>query len=153
VDYLIASEAFTAALAEREGPAVSGSRPGANGTEAETDDAKTNRGIAALRCLSDRWVGFTRGGLGCVWQTEPGAPIRALPALPGPAVDTTAAGDIFHGAFAYGLLTERDPERALLWATAAAGLSVRRPGGRASIPTLEETKAIIERGLVSIGTN
>ena len=149
VDYLIASESFTFALAEREGLAMDGlPREGAAG--AASDDNHTSCGIAALRHLSDRWVAFTRGGLGCVWQATPAGTIRSMPALSGDVVDTTGAGDIFHGAFAYGLQTETSPARALLWATAAAGLSVRRQGGRASIPTLEETKAIIERGLVSI---
>ncbi len=155
VDYLIASESFVLALAEREGiPAAEA----VDASDAETSDKESTdadgvgaaRGIAALRRLSAGWVAFTRGEKGCAWQASPADPIRTVPALPGEAVDTTAAGDIFHGAFAYGLLADGAPDRALLWATAAAGLSVRRAGGRASIPSLEETKAVIEQGLVSI---
>jgi len=146
VDYLIASASFTLTLAEREGLAVVEA-------DAETMRSIASRGIAALRRLSSGWVCFTRGERGCVRQESPEGPILTMPALAGKVADTTAAGDIFHGAFAYGLLTEGTPDRALLWATAAAGLSVRRRGGRASIPTLEETRAIIERGLVSIGND
>lgn len=150
VDYLIASEAFTRSVADREGiPLASGAAGGGAGQV----DAEAQRGIPALRRLCGRWVGFTRGELGCVWQSTPATPIRAMPALAGSAIDTTAAGDIFHGAFAYGLLSEVSPDRALLYATAAAGLSVRRQGGRASIPSLEETRAVIEKGLVSIGND
>jgi sugar/nucleoside kinase (ribokinase family) len=55
-------------------------------------------------------------------------------------VDTTAAGDIFHGAFAFALLEDREFAAALAFASAAAGLSVQRPGGRDSIPGLAETR-------------
>lgn len=61
-----------------------------------------------------------------------------LPAYPAKAVDTTGAGDIFHGAFAGALLGGKSFREALIVATVAAGLSVERLGGRPSIPTLEE---------------
>ena len=63
-------------------------------------------------------------------------------ALPVTALDTTAAGDIFHGAFAFALLNGRDLEGALRLATVAAGLSVQQLGGRASVP---ELAAVVER--------
>ena len=46
------------------------------------------------------------------------------------AVDTTAAGDIFHGAFVYGVLTGLDDREKLRLAAAAAALSVAVRGGR-----------------------
>jgi len=69
-----------------------------------------------------------------------------LPAYPAQAVDTTAAGDIFHGAFAYGIakmnrpMTTADFQEALKFASMAASLSVRKAGGRQSIPSLAEVK-------------
>jgi sugar/nucleoside kinase (ribokinase family) len=65
-----------------------------------------------------------------------------LPALPVEARDTTAAGDIFHGAFAFALLKGMPLRKALQLATVAAGLSVQRPGGRPSAP---ELSAVFER--------
>ncbi len=59
-----------------------------------------------------------------------------VPALPVNAQDTTAAGDIFHGAFAFALLRKLELQKSLELATVAAGLSVLRPGGRHSIPPL-----------------
>ncbi len=68
-----------------------------------------------------------------------------LPALPVQAVDTTAAGDIFHGAFVFALERQMELPRALRLATIAAGLSVQRPGGRPSSPALSEVIALLER--------
>ncbi len=54
------------------------------------------------------------------------------------AVDTTGAGDVFHGGFIYGLLQNWDAEEILRFANAAAALKCRELGGRKGIPTLEE---------------
>ncbi len=62
----------------------------------------------------------------------------SLSAYPAKAVDTTGAGDIFHGAFAAALLWGKSLREALLLATVASGLSVERLGGRTSIPPYEE---------------
>ena len=66
-----------------------------------------------------------------------------LDAFPASAVDTTAAGDIFHGAFAYGVLNGQPLWETLRFASMAASLSVSSPGGRQSIPLIAE----IERAL------
>jgi len=123
VDYLVASETFAAAL------------PGGGaGPEAM---------LEALRKLSGRWVAVTLGEQGCRWH-DPVAGVRgSLPALPVRAVDTTGAGDLFHGAYAYGLWRGQSPDAALELATVAAGLSVQKRGGRASIPPLPEVEAVL----------
>jgi sugar/nucleoside kinase (ribokinase family) len=125
VTHLVASEAFTNALATRE--RLTG--PGA--------------GLTALCSLSSRWVAFTQGEHGCRWYDPATRTLGHLPALPVRAVDTTGAGDIFHGAFAYGLALSGNPVAALQWGTAAAGLSVQVHGGRSSIPTLADTRAAL----------
>jgi sugar/nucleoside kinase (ribokinase family) len=61
-----------------------------------------------------------------------------LLAYPAKAIDTTGAGDIFHGAFAAFLLGGTPFLEALRFATVAAGLSVERLGGKPSIPRIEE---------------
>lgn len=50
------------------------------------------------------------------------------------AVDTTAAGDILNGAFAAALLENKPMEEALLFANAAAAISVTRMGAQVSAP-------------------
>ncbi|HPZ08970.1 MAG TPA: PfkB family carbohydrate kinase [Candidatus Eremiobacteraeota bacterium] len=55
-------------------------------------------------------------------------------------VDTTGAGDVFHGAFAYGLTLGYDLPTNLNFASIVAGLKCRFMGGRKGIPTVEEVR-------------
>ena len=52
--------------------------------------------------------------------------------------DTTAAGDVFNGAFAVALSKNMNVEQALNFANAAAAISVTRKGAQPSIPTYNE---------------
>jgi len=65
---------------------------------------------------------------------------RHLPAYAVRAVDTTGAGDVFHGAFAYALVRGCPLADTLKLASLAAALSVRERGGRRSIPSLEAVR-------------
>jgi len=56
------------------------------------------------------------------------------------AVDTTGAGDVFHGGFIYGLLQNWEVDKMLRFANAVAALKCRELGGRKGIPTLKETQ-------------
>jgi sugar/nucleoside kinase (ribokinase family) len=100
-------------------------------------------GPACLRRLREQYgnvVVVTLGAQGAVF--EDGEQQGQIPALPVEACDTTAAGDIFHGAFAFALLKGMDLQKALQVATVAAGISVQKPGGRPSAP---ELSAVLER--------
>ncbi len=59
-------------------------------------------------------------------------------------IDTTGAGDVFHGAFLYGLLREWDIRRVSEFATAVAAIKCTKLGGRAGIPTLAEAEKFIK---------
>jgi ribokinase len=59
------------------------------------------------------------------------------------AVDTTAAGDAFNGAFAVGLLLGKSPVESARFAIAAAALSVTRPGAQPSMPGLKEVEELL----------
>jgi sugar/nucleoside kinase (ribokinase family) len=105
-------------------------------------DALADR-LACLRRLRELYgnvVVVTLGANGAIFDT--GECQGHLPALSVEARDTTAAGDIFHGAFAYALLKHLALQKALQLATVAAGLSVQRQGGRQSVPQL---KTVLER--------
>jgi sulfofructose kinase len=60
-----------------------------------------------------------------------------------PVVDTTGAGDVFHGAFAYGLALGYELEANLRFAGAAAALSCRALGGRGALPTAAEVRRLL----------
>ncbi len=84
----------------------------------------------------------TAGDRGC-WYLEKDGEVRHFPAFKVRVVDTTGCGDVFHGAYAACLAQGVDIPAAIRVATAAAGLKVTRPGGRAGIPN----RAQVERFL------
>lgn len=73
---------------------------------------------------------------GCLYTS--GNEIKIMPGLKLTPVDTTGAGDIFHGAFTYGLANGFDMDKIVTFANIAAGLSVTKMGSRLSIPSLSE---------------
>jgi sugar/nucleoside kinase (ribokinase family) len=95
-----------------------------------------------------RGIVFKRGMRGVHLSVRDGVDI-SIPAFPVRAIDTTAAGDAFNGAFATGLMLGKDPVESARFASAAAAISVTRPGVQPSMPSLEETEAFI----VHIPTN
>jgi len=66
------------------------------------------------------------------------------PAFKVKAVDTTGCGDVFHGAFIFGLLQKRDLHETIRFASAAAALKCREIGGRTAIPYLREVEGFLE---------
>jgi len=58
--------------------------------------------------------------------------------------DTTGAGDVFHGAYLYGLINGWTPERIALFSTAVSALKCTRMGGRRSSPTLGEVLEFLQ---------
>jgi sulfofructose kinase len=96
----------------------------------------------AVRRLGAAHVLVTLGARGVAWLD--GDELRRMPAFPVDVVDTTGAGDVFHGAFCYGLVAGWGFERGLRFASAAAALSCRRLGGRAGIPTRAEVEGFLE---------
>lgn len=65
---------------------------------------------------------------------------QRIAAFPVEAVDTTAAGDVFNAAFAVGLTEAMPAAVAARFASAAAAISVTRPGAQASTPTRAEVQ-------------
>lgn len=77
----------------------------------------------------------TCGEHGLIYDAE--GECRRLPAAPAEVRDTTGAGDVFHGAYTYGVLLGLPLEQTLRLASKAAALSVQKLGARQSIPDLE----------------
>jgi sugar/nucleoside kinase (ribokinase family) len=104
---------------------------GGQGTPAEMCRAFAAEGPAIV-CI-------TLGEEGCV-ALEKGE-LHVAPAVTGiPIVDTTGAGDNFHGAFQFCRLRGWDMARTLAFSNAFAALTCRAVGGRAAIPTEAETE-------------
>ena len=96
------------------------------------------QGLLELAKLTNAFVATTRGSKGSavVWEGE----IIEVPPFPVETVDTTGAGDVFHGAFVYSLFQKWNVARCLHFSSIAAGMACRRLGARNGIPTLEEIK-------------
>jgi sulfofructose kinase len=94
---------------------------------------------AILRRFKCRLTAATLGRLGVVaWD---GKKFLQVPGFRVNAVDTTGAGDIFHGAFLYGLIKDRPLKEVLEFSCAAAALNCTAPGARGHIATLDEISA------------
>ena len=83
----------------------------------------------------------TLGNQGCVarWNQS----TSAFSAFPVDVVDTTGAGDAFHGGFIYGLLQDWNPEKTIQFASAVAAINCRSLGGRSGLPTLETVEQFL----------
>lgn len=102
--------------------------------------------VAALGELArhtDAWLAVTEGAEGTRWL-DGGRP-RHHPAPTIVAVDTTGAGDVYHGAFALALAEGSSEIEAVRFATAAAAAKCLAPGGRSAIPDRRAVEAMEPR--------
>ena len=99
--------------------------------------------VRALQALGSRNVILKMSSKGAVVLVGNTDPVHVRP-VPVTAVDTTAAGDAFNGAFAVALSEGRSPVEAAEFAAAAAALSVTRRGAQPSMPTRGEIDAITQ---------
>ncbi|MEW5964683.1 MAG: PfkB family carbohydrate kinase [Pseudomonadota bacterium] len=97
--------------------------------------------LAIVRALGPRHAGVTRGGEGYTWLGANGSGRQR--AFPVQVVDTTGAGDAFHGAYALALAEGRDEAECARFAAAVAALKCRRLGARAGLPTAAEVAALL----------
>ena len=122
VDILIASETFPASLV---GP----------GAPHET-------ALQALHELGPRQVVITLGARGSIGLDD--GKIFPQKAFPVTAVDTTGAGDVYHGGYIYGVLQGWDMPRCMRFASATAALKCTKIGAQAGIPGLIAIHALME---------
>ena len=98
--------------------------------------------LLEMAAWGPRTLMCTLGGQGVLAVI--GGRVEAFPAYEVDVVDTTGAGDVFHGAFLAGLLEGMDLRRNIRFAAAAAALKCTRPGGRAGIPDRETALRFME---------
>ena len=86
-------------------------------------------------------VGASCGGSGYFWYEQ--GEIRHVEAPRVEVVDTLAAGDVFHGAFALALLEGKRIDEAARFACVAASLKCTKFGGRLGCPTRAEVDQMV----------
>jgi sulfofructose kinase len=92
--------------------------------------------------LGPRHAGVTLGAEGYLWQDQGGAAVH-LPGFAVDVVDTTGAGDAFHGGFAVALTEDRPIDECARIGCAVAALKCTRLGGRAGLPTRAELELFL----------
>jgi len=105
-------------------------------TAAKAAESLHNRGIET--------VIITMGAMGAYLSDRTSGSRKLVPGFSVQAVDTTAAGDVFNGQLAVSLAEGKELERAIVFAHAAAALSVQKLGAQSSIPRREETCNYLE---------
>ena len=121
VDYIVASQKFAHECTGRENP--------------EQAALKLGQACSA--------VVITLGEAGLVWKNKERS--GSLPAFPINAVDTTGAGDAFHGAFAAGLAKGKPWKDLLVYASAVGALCCTKYGARPAIPTARELSRFLKK--------
>jgi len=101
-------------------------------------------------CLKLKEIGFkcvviTLSEKGCLWADSD--KINYFQGFKIDAVDTTGAGDVFHGAFIFGLLKKWKMGKIIEFASACAALKCKKIGGREGIPSLKEVKSFLRKGI------
>lgn len=125
VDYLICSEDFAKQYTKIEKDYL------------DVEIAKVVFG--KLRELNKNNIVVTLGEKGLMYEME--GKINYMPAFKVKAIDTTGAGDIFHGAFAYCVANRYSFEESLRISSMASAISVETMGGQISIPRIETVKS------------
>ncbi len=123
VDYLIPNQTELALLSGQETPEVA---------------------IEVLGGLGAHKIVVTLGDQGAL--VADGSRFDKLAAYKVPAVDTTAAGDAFAGAFAVGLTEGLSIREAARWGNAAGAMTVMRAGAQPSLPERVEFNQFLSQG-------
>jgi sulfofructose kinase len=117
-----------------------------------TTGADRDERLAGLIAGGAHHAGVTLGAKGYSWKGQE-AREGYQEAFPVEVVDTTGAGDAFHGAFALALASGCSDGECARVASAVAALKCRRLGARAGLPTASELDAFLSertgRGLPS----
>lgn len=115
------------------------------GLQAFAPDARDQRArLEQVLAAGPRHAGVTRGPYGYVWIDADEGRLRHQPSFSVPVVDTTGAGDAFHGAFACGLASGLDTAECVRLAAATAALKCRKLGARAGLPGFAEVRQFLK---------
>lgn len=96
-------------------------------------------------CNPDATLIFTLGERGLIGLDE-NDDFFSLPCFKVDVMDTTGAGDVFHGAYLGAVLHGMDIKEAARFASAVSAIKCTRTGGRAGIGNFETIKKFLETG-------
>ena len=105
------------------------------------------RALHDLKARGTKMPIITLGAEGCTYLYQ--EKVFKLPAFRVKAVDTTGAGDCFHGAFSFALSRGFALPEAVGLASAVAAISCTKLGGRSGIPTYDQTLSFMREQAAS----
>jgi ribokinase len=108
-----------------------------------TGEARLERAAKRLFSGCRRFCGITRGKAGAVGFD--GQTFYRCPAFEVDVVDTTGAGDVYHGAFVFAYACGKPWAECMRFAAAVAALKCTQLGGRTGIPDLKTTERFIRK--------
>lgn len=124
-DYVVGSEEFAREFTDSAGP------------------FEPVKAVLQMQSFRARAATITLGEQGSITVCRDD--IFRIPAFNVDVVDTTGAGDVFHGGYIYGLLQKWDIRKVVRFASAFAALKCRKLGGRAGMPGLQEIEALMAK--------
>lgn len=113
------------------------------GKDALHSDSERVEALRKVRALGCRVAALTRGAHGIIWIDENG--MHFQPSFAVDVVDTTGAGDVFHGAYTLALGEGMGVAAAMHFAAGVAALKCTHHGGRAGIPNRAEVEAFLAK--------
>lgn len=106
------------------------------GLEKFTGTSDPIEGLKLAQKLTKGKVYVTVGSKGCYWLEE--SELKHQVGVKVDVVDTTGAGDVFHGAFAVAVCESMSAREAVTFSNTVAALKCTKLGGREGIPTRAE---------------
>ncbi len=99
-------------------------------------------GLQQLRTLGPKYAVVTLGANGSLGYD--GRNYHRQKAFAVEAVDTTGAGDVYHGAYIYALVQGNSMKQCMRFASAVAAIKCTQMGGRAGIPDIDEVNRFLQ---------
>ena len=106
----------------------------------EENNFDPEKAVMKMKSFGSAAATITLGDKGSITLT--GNEIFRTPPFDVDVIDTTGAGDVFHGGYIYGLIQKWDIKDVLRFASAFAALKCRKLGGRAGIPDLKDVEEL-----------
>lgn len=113
------------------------------GLEKFTDTSDPIEGLKLAQKQTDGKIYVTVGSKGCYWLE--GDEVCHEPVIKVNVVDTTGAGDVFHGALAVAVAESKQSRDSIVFSNVVAALKCTKRGGREGIPTRLEVDQELQK--------